>query len=253
MPRDEARAFAEEELLYGTDHRDSVRERLGACGQGKSTRLIVHRTGDAGHGGGRSNELLVFIDSTVGPAAGACPASARGHEPLTGGLGPPSGATALVSPSAALAAVILASSAGLGFVARLEDLVSRNKAGKVALNPANGALVLPPTPVGDPDADLLAAVTTAGRLLVFPVSELPELARGKGNLFLNIPNAAFEWGEAALLGVAALGGGAELLIHAGQRYLRLKGSDLDSYRGARAQRGAKLPRGFQRVDRIEVA
>ena len=95
-------------------------------------------------------------------------------------------------------------------------------------------------------------MTTAGRLLVFQVSELPELARGKGNKILNIPKAAFEKGEEALLGVAALGVGSELLIHAGQRYLRLKGSDLDGYRGARAQRGAKLPRGFQRVDRIEV-
>lgn len=149
-------------------------------------------------------------------------------------------------------AIILASSAGHGFVARLEDLVSRNKAGKVALNPAKGAEVLPPVPVADPDQDLLAAVTDSGRLLVFPVAELPELARGKGNKILNVPKAAFESGEERLLAVAAVGAGQELVIHAGQRYLRLRGADLDAYRGARAQRGSKLPRGFQRVDRIEV-
>ena len=260
--RDEARAFAEEELL-STEPITVILSEKGWARAAKGHEIdaadLSYRTGDGflAMARGRSNELLVFIDSTG--RTYALPAhtlpSARGQgEPLTGRLNPPSGATFPgVALGSARAAVILASSAGHGFVARLEDLVSRNKAGKVALNPANGALVLPPTPVGDPDADLLAAVTTAGRLLVFPVSELPELARGKGNKILNIPKAAFERGEEALLGVAALGAGAELLIHAGQRYLRLKGSDLDSYRGARAQRGAKLPRGFQRVDRIEVA
>ena len=260
--RDEARAFAEEELL-STEPITVILSEKGWARAAKGHEIdaadLSYRTGDGflAMARGRSNELLVFIDSTG--RTYALPAhtlpSARGQgEPLTGRLNPPSGATFPgVALGSARAAVILASSAGHGFVARLEDLVSRNKAGKVALNPANGALVLPPTPVRAPDADLLAAVTTAGRLLVFPVSELPELARGKGNKILNIPKAAFERGEEALLGVAALGAGAELLIHAGQRYLRLKGSDLDSYRGARAQRGAKLPRGFQRVDRIEVA
>ena len=260
--RDEARAFAEEELL-STEPITVILSEKGWARAAKGHEIdaadLSYRTGDGflAMARGRSNELLVFIDSTG--RTYALPAhtlpSARGQgEPLTGRLNPPSGATFPgVALGGARAAVILASSAGHGFVARLEDLVSRNKAGKVALNPANGALVLPPTPVGDPDVDLLAAVTTAGRLLVFPVSELPELARGKGNKILNIPKAVFEKGEEALLGVAALGAGAELLIHAGQRYLRLKGSDLDSYRGARAQRGAKLPRGFQRVDRIEVA
>ncbi|MEE2892060.1 MAG: DNA topoisomerase IV subunit A [Pseudomonadota bacterium] len=259
--REEARAFAEEELL-STEPITVILSEKGWVRAAKGHEIdaadLSYRTGDGfrGMARGRSNELLVFIDSTgrtYALAAHTLP-SARGQgEPLTGRLNPPSGATFPgVALGGARAAVILASSAGHGFVARLEDLVSRNKAGKVALNPAGGAHVLPPTPVGNPATDLLAAVTTAGRLLVFPVSELPELARGKGNKILNIPKAAFEKGEEALLGVAALGVGSELLIHAGQRYLRLKGSDLDGYRGARAQRGAKLPRGFQRVDRIEV-
>ena len=123
---------------------------------------------------GRSNELLVFIDSTgrtyALPAHAAVRAGAG--EPLTGRLNPPSARPSPASRSAVRAPPVLASSAGRSFVARLEDLVG-NKAGKVALNPASGALMLPPTPVGDPDTDLLAAVTTAGRLLVFPVSELP--------------------------------------------------------------------------------
>ena len=259
--REEARAFAEEELL-STEPITVILSEKGWVRAAKGHEIdateLSYRTGDgfAQMARGRSNELLVFLDSTgrtYSLPAHTLP-SARGQgEPLSGRLNPPSGATfAGVALGGARAAVILASSAGHGFVARLEDLVSRNKAGKVALNPAKGAEVLAPTPVADPEQDLLAAVTSAGRLLVFPVAELPELARGKGNKILNIPKAALESGEERLLAVAAVGAGRELVIHAGQRYLRLKGADLDGYRGARAQRGSRLPRGFQRVDRIEV-
>jgi len=96
------------------------------------------------------------------------------------------------------------------------------------------------------------AVTSAGRLLAFPVAELPELARGKGNKIINIPKASFESGEEVLLAVCSVPANGELLVHAGQRYLRLKTGDLESYRGQRARRGNRLPRGFQRVDRVEV-
>jgi topoisomerase-4 subunit A len=42
-------------------------------------------------------------------------------------------------------------------------------------------------------------------------------------------------------------------VYAGKRHTVLKGSDFDEYRGERGRRGNKLPRGFQSVDRIEVA
>jgi topoisomerase-4 subunit A len=98
----------------------------------------------------------------------------------------------------------------------------------------------------------VAAVTNQGRLLVFGLKDLPELARGKGNKLLNVPSAAFKSGEEELVGAVALGEKDELLVHAGQRHLRLKAKDLENYEGERARRGRKLPRGFQKVERLSV-
>ncbi|MFZ8914702.1 MAG: DNA gyrase C-terminal beta-propeller domain-containing protein, partial [Pseudomonadales bacterium] len=143
------------------------------------------------------------------------------------------------------------SSAGYGFLCRLGDLVGKQKAGKAVLTLPQGALVLPPQRVEDPESNLLVAVSSAGRMLVFPVSELPALARGKGNKILSIPKASVVSGEEVLRGVVALPADGVLRVHAGARYLNMKTSDLDAYRGERARRGQRLPRGFQRVDRIE--
>ncbi len=96
-------------------------------------------------------------------------------------------------------------------------------------------------------------MTTQGRMLVFPLSEVPELARGKGNKLLNIPSAVFKSGEERLVAVEVIGPEDELLVLAGQRHLRMKQRDLDNYLGERARRGRKLPRGFQKVDSLAVA
>jgi topoisomerase-4 subunit A len=260
--REEAKAFAEEELL-STEPVTVILSEKGWVRVGKGHEIdpvdLSYRTGDAflRMARGRSNEPLVFMDSTgrtYSLQAHTLP-SARGNgEPLSGRLQPPSGATfAGVALGPARSALLVASSAGYGFVVRLEDLASRNRRGKAVLTLPKHASVLPPVPVEDPEQDLLVAVTTAGRMLAFPVAELPELARGKGNKIVSIPKGALESGEEALLAVVALGAGRELVVHAGQRYLRLKGTDLDLYRGERARRGTRLPRGFQRVDRVEVA
>ena len=100
---------------------------------------------------------------------------------------------------------------------------------------------------------LVAAVTNQGRLLVFKLGDLPELSRGKGNKLINIPGPAFKAGEEAMLAVAVLGEGDELVIHAGQRHLTMKRKDYENYIGERARRGSKLPRGFQKVDRLSVS
>ena len=98
----------------------------------------------------------------------------------------------------------------------------------------------------------VAAVSSQGRLLVFPLAELPELARGKGVKLINIPPADFKTGQDHLVGVAVLAARDALKVYAGQRYLRLKFKDLANYGGERARRGLKLPRGFQRVEKVEV-
>jgi topoisomerase-4 subunit A len=257
---EEARAFTEEERLSSEPITVIVSEMgwvRAAKGHELDPRELAYRSGDqfAHMARGRSNEPLVVFDSTgrayTLPAHGLPSARSQG-EPLTGRLTVPSGASfAGVMMGPADSTVLMASSAGYGFLCRLGDLVGKQKAGKAVLTLPEGALVLPPQRVEAPESDLLAAVSSAGRMLVFPVSELPALARGKGNKILSLPKASVVSGEEVLRGVVALPADGVLRVHAGARYLNMKTSDLDAYRGERARRGQRLPRGFQRVDRIE--
>lgn len=261
VARDEARAYADEELL-STEPVTVILSEKGwvraAKGHDIDPKELAYRSGDGYMAmvRGRSNDLLLFVDSSgraYALPAHTLPSARSNGEPLSGRLSPPSGATfcgLLIGESTG--AVVLASSAGYGFVARLGDLVSKNRTGKTVLTLPAHAAVVTPSVVQDPETDTLVAVTSAGRMLAFPVAELPELARGKGNKIINIPKASFESGEEILLAVCSVPADGELLVHAGQRYLRLKASDLEAYLGQRARRGNRLPRGFQRVDRVEV-
>jgi topoisomerase-4 subunit A len=148
--------------------------------------------------------------------------------------------------------VLLASDAGYGFVAKLEDLASKNKAGKAMLTLPENAKVLPPQFISNPEQALLAAVSNDGRLLVFPVTELPELAKGKGNKIMNIPSARAQTHEEYVLAVKVLNPNQLLTLYSGKRHITLKMSDLEHYKGERGRRGNKLPRGFQKVDMVEV-
>ncbi len=205
---------------------------------------------------GKSNQLAVFLDSSgrsyALPAHGM--PSARGHgEPLTGRLNPPDGAVfSAVLMGADDDLYLLASDAGYGFVTRLADLQAKNKAGKAALNLPKGARVLPPQRVSDYKADRLAAVTNEGRLLLFPIGELPQMARGKGNKIIGIPAARAASREEFVAAMAVLAPGQALIVRAGKRHTVLKGTELDHYLGERGRRGAKLPRGFQKVDALET-
>ncbi len=205
---------------------------------------------------GRSNLQAAFLDSSG--RAYSTPAhtlpSARGQgEPLTGRFDPPSGARFLATVCAdAELRLLLATSAGYGFLTRFDSLCSRNRSGKQLLSVPEGADVLAPTSlVGAVEAAMVAAVSSDGHLLVFPLSELPELDKGKGNKIINLPPSKHA-PPARLLALATFQPNQELVVVAGGRLTRLKGHDLDAYRGSRAQRGALLPRGLQRVDRLEV-
>ncbi|NMY51545.1 DNA topoisomerase IV subunit A [Pseudomonas sp. WS 5011] len=205
---------------------------------------------------GRSNQYAVFIDSTgrsYSLAAHSLP-SARGQgEPLTGRLTPPPGATfecVLLPDDNAL--YVIASDAGYGFVVKGEDLQAKNKAGKALLSLPAGALVVPPKPLANREEDWLAAVTTEGRLLLFPVRDLPQLGKGKGNKIIGIPGERVASREEYLTDLAVLPAGATLVLQAGKRTLSLKADDLEHYKGERGRRGNKLPRGFQRVDSLLV-
>ncbi|GAB3734165.1 DNA topoisomerase IV subunit A [Silanimonas algicola] len=220
---------------------------------------LSYREGDAlqSFARGRSNLQAAFLDSTgraYSTGAHTLP-SARGNgEPITGRFTLPAGAQMV----ATLAAendqrFLLASSFGYGFTTRFENLVGRNKSGKALFNPDSGASLLPPVPVNDPATDWVVAVTTAGHLLAFPLKELPELDKGKGNKLIQIPPAKLKSGEEVVTALAVVRHGGEATLFCGARKLTLGWRDLQAYEGARASRGQMLPRGFQKVDRIEAA
>jgi topoisomerase-4 subunit A len=205
---------------------------------------------------GRSNQPSVFIDTT-GRAytvpTHALP-SARGQgEPLSGRVNPPDGAgfagVLIGQPQDRL---VLASSAGYGFVATMSDLYSRNRSGKAVLKVPAGCEVLIPSRVPDGDEVRVVAVSSEGRLLVFPVDELPELARGKGIKIIGIPPARVKSGEERMISIVASAADARILVHCGQRVMTLKPKELGHYVGVRGRRGALLPRGWRKVDRLAV-
>ena len=205
---------------------------------------------------GRSNQTACFIDSTgrsYSLIAKDLPSARSLGEPLTGRFQPPSGATfrglAIGAPDDK---VLVASTAGYGFVTALENLHTRQKAGKQLLTVPEGYDVLPITPVNDPEEGVIVCATSEGYLLAYYLSDLPELARGKGNKLINIPPKARQGGE-QVAGAITIAAGQDCLVWAGARYLRLSWTDTENYWGERAQRGRKLPRGFQKVTKLTLA
>ena len=147
---------------------------------------------------------------------------------------------------------VIASDAGYGFVVKGEDLQAKNKAGKALLSLPNNAKVILPRPVADREQNWLASVTTEGRLLIFKISDLPQLGKGKGNKIIGISGERVASREEYVTDIAVLPDGATLVLQAGKRTLSLKADDLEHYKGERGRRGNKLPRGFQRVDALLV-
>ena len=204
----------------------------------------------------RSNQPALFLDSTG--RVYALPAhslpSARGQgEPLTGRLNAPDGASFVgVMAGDPDDLYLIASDAGYGFVARLGDMISRNKAGKALLSVPPGAQVLPPARVQDPAGDRIAAITRDGHLLVTALADIPQMARGKGNKIIGIPSARLKTREEYLVALCCVPEGASLTVHAGKKFKTMKAAELDEYQGERGKRGLKLPRGYQNVERVEL-
>jgi len=220
-------------------------------------RELAYR-GDDGYlhsGPGRTNQPLLCLDST-GRVYGL-----RSHElPSALSLGEPVGKTLKPPPRATFAGVmigehssqfLLASDSGYGFVATLEDLLTRNKSGKAALTVRAGG-VLPPQRIFEYEDDWVAAITDTGRLLIFALAELPQLNRGKGVKLINIPAARHKAGDEKLQSVAVFREGDSLRLFAGKQHMRLKPKDIDTFVGARAQRGRALPRGYKRATGVET-
>lgn len=205
---------------------------------------------------GRSNRQVVFFDSTgrtYSLPAHSLPSARSLGEPLTGRLAPPDGSGFRnVLCGEDKDRYVMASDAGYGFITEFQNMISRAKAGKQLLNPPGSHGVLAPAAVPSDQGALVVAATDAGYLLAFDLGELPELSKGKGNKIINVPPKLLKAGSEKVIGVVVIGSKDTVRVWAGQRYLNLKGRDLDNYLGQRAQRGRKLPRGFQKVERLEV-
>ena len=252
VERSVARAIDESELVTSELVTVVLSERgwaRAAKGHEVDPETLSYRSGDKFLAAvtGRSNQFSVFIDSTgraYSVSTHTLP-SARGQgEPLSGRLKPPDGSTfrsVLIGENDSK--WVLASSAGYGFVVKLKDLHSRNKAGKFVLTVPKKSEVLQAAEIQE-ENEYLAAVSSDGRLLVFSLEDLPELARGKGNKILALPKNS----DVNMIAMAAFTEGQSIRVISGQRHMTLKPSDLDEYFGNRGRRGLALPRGYRKVN-----
>ena len=258
--RGEAQAFNEKDLLTAEPITVVLSDKgwvRAAKGHEIDPTTLSYKSGDKflSSAFGRSNQNVFLQDSTgrYYSLAGHTLPSARGQgEPATGRLNLPSGALFTdVIMGADDQKVLMGTDAGYGFITKVGDLFTKNKAGKAVVSIPKGGRILQPKMVSQDDA-YIAAVSNEGRMLVFPVGDIPELARGKGNKIISIPSSRLQSREEFVVDYAVVGESDSLVVHSGKRYLLMKPKDLEHYRGERGRRGHKLPRGFQKVDRLDV-
>ncbi|MEE8482653.1 MAG: DNA gyrase subunit A, partial [Acidiferrobacterales bacterium] len=230
-----------------------------AKGHEVDPRELAYKSGDAWlhHARGKSNQLAIFLDSTgraYSTLAHKLP-SARGQgDPVASNFNPPPGATfAGVLMGQPEDLYLMATDAGYGFVASIEDMVTKNRNGKAILKVSPGAKVLPPQRVMDHAENWIAAVTNIGRLLTFMVGELPVMARGKGIKIINIPTKKAAAHEEYVVAMCVFPENKGLTVFAGQKKRKLTVDDLNHFIGERALRGMKLPKGYQKVDAMVIS
>ena len=258
--REDARAMDETQLMPTEPVTVILSEKgwvRAAKGHDIDPETLNYRAGDGFRQAatGRSNQLAVFLDST-----GRCYSipshilpSARSHgEPVSSWVTPPDGAVfigTMLGENDNL--YFLASDAGYGFVARLGDLYVKAKAGKAVLNVPQSALILPPVPVSNHEQDLVAAVSSEGRLLVTELSEFPQLVKGKGVKVMQISPARLKNREEYLVALTVFGIKDALILESRKRHLTLKPKDWKHYHSERGRRGNVLPRGYRQVSTIK--
>ncbi|HEY1283659.1 MAG TPA: DNA topoisomerase IV subunit A [Steroidobacteraceae bacterium] len=250
---DESALIANEPVTVALSTGGFVRQ---AKGHEIDPRTLSYKTGDAFQGVARGKSLqnAIFLDSTG--RTYALPAhslpSARGNgEPLSGRLNPPDGAKFVgVMMGEAEDLWLLATDAGYGFTVRLKELITDRRAGKTVLTVPEKALVLPPAFVASPDS-LVCAVSSEGKMLAFPVADLPEMPRGKGNKIYDIPGKKAAAREEMLTAIAVVPPQGKLILYSGEKTKTLEWGELKDWRGQRAQRGAVLTRGWREIDRLE--
>ena len=220
-----------------------------AKGHDIDPKSLSYKAGDnyRAHACGKSNQAVVFIDSTgrsyaLDPLS--LPSARSQGEPLTGKLNLPAGATIeYVVMASEQQELLMASDAGYGFICKFEDLIARNKAGKALISLPENAKVMEPKTLASATA-LVVAMTSAGRMLIFPAKDLPALSKGKGNKIVTIPAANAKERSELLVRLLLISDQASLEFHSGKRKIVLKPEDLQKFRAERGRKGSTLPRGL---------
>ncbi len=261
VEREEAKAISESEMTPAEPVTVILSE-MGwvRCAKGHDIDPagLSYKAGDKylAHACGKSNQPVIFIDSTgrsyaLDPLS--LPSARSQGEPLTGKLTLPAGATieqVIMEPEKQ--ELLMASDAGYGFICKFEDLIARNKAGKALISLPENAKVLKPETLSE-SASLLVSLTSAGRMLIFPVRDLPALSKGKGNTILSIPAANAKARSELLVKLFLISEQASLEFHSGKRKITLKPEDLQKFRAERGRKGSQLPRGLHsNVDIVVV-
>ncbi len=261
VQRDAARALDETDLVPSEPLTVVLSSKgwvRAAKGHDIDPRSLNYKGGDGYQASaqGKSNQSVVFLDSNgraYALIAHSLP-SARGQgEPLTGRFKPASGAE---FRSCVMGRdddqFLLSSSHGYGYVCRFADMLTRNKNGKAQLSLPKGAAVMPIASVVDYESDQLVSITSDGYIALLAVSEVPQLAKGKGNKIQGVPPKRIKAGEEEIAYITCLRDRQKLVIHSGKKYKTMNLRELEEYRIERGKRGRKLPRGYQNVTAIEV-
>lgn len=205
---------------------------------------------------GRSNQLAVFLDSSgrcYSLPAHSLPSARSLGEPISARLTPPDGVTFEgVMAGDPESIYLVGSDAGYGFMVKLEDVYTKNRNGKAIISVPNGSNVLAPSKVNDIENDWVAAVSSIGRLLMFPISELTLLPKGKGLKIIQIPPAKLKTREEYVVAMTAMGETDNLVIYSGLRHSVMKSGEQEYYIGERGRRGNMLKRGFRNVVKIKA-
>jgi topoisomerase-4 subunit A len=131
---------------------------------------------------------------------------------------------------------LFANSGGYGFIAKVADLVTRQKAGKAFMSLEQGERVLHPAKV---TGNTIAAVSENGRLLLFAVGEMKTQSAGRGVIVMDLDD------KEALVGVLVNDGLRVVVegIGRGGKTLpcKVQGKDMEKYRLHRARKGCLLP------------
>jgi topoisomerase-4 subunit A len=262
VTRDAAQALRQEDLVP-SEPVTVILSRSGwaraAKGHDIDPSTLNYRSGDEFQhsAAGRSNEQAVFLDSkgrAYSLAAHTLPSARSQGEPLSSRFNIEAGESFLYTLAGSSdQKIVLASTFGYGFLTEVANLPSRMKAGKAVLTVPTGALPVMPALYSEQASNTIICATSDGYLLAFPLEDVPELSKGKGNKLINVPPKRLKAGEEFMVGMTVMADKEEILIWAGQRYLRMGAKDIEHFRGDRAHRGRKLPRGFQRVTKIELA